>query len=89
MAEPNGNGNGRRNWTPIIVVFISLAVPGLIAWGVTQGQVAAHDKRLDKIEAVYVGDRDLRAIADPINERLRRIEAQLDELNRHFRRPQP
>ena len=90
MAAENGNGDRRRQWGPLIAAFIGLAVPGLIAWGVTQAQVAAHDKRLDRIESGYVSDRDLRAISEPLNERLRRIETQLDQLlNRSLRPAQP
>lgn len=83
--RPDGDGErrSRAHWGPIIGAVIGLAVPGLIAWGVTQGQVSAHggnlmkhDQRLDLIENTYIRDRDLVGVHD----RLRRIETQLDQL---------
>lgn len=90
MADPtNGNGDRRKiNW-PVIIAMIGWGGFGLIAWGALSQQVGAHDKRLDKIEAGYVAERDLRALADPLADRLRRIETQLDQLLQRQMRAAP
>jgi hypothetical protein len=97
MAAENDNGERKRShWGPIIATFVGLAVPGLIAWGVTQGQVSAHtkdlakqDQRLDAIENTFVRERDLTAMSVQLNDRLRRIETQLDQLLQRQMRPAP
>lgn len=79
MADiPNGERR-KINW-PVIIALVGWGGFGLIAWGSISQQVGAHDKRLDKIEAGYIADRDLKAISDPLNSRLSRIETQLDQL---------
>lgn len=89
MADLNGNGERRKiNWG-VAISLIGWGGFGLIAWGSISQQVGAHDKRLDKIEASYVAEKDLKAISEPVERRLSRIETQLDQLLQRQMRSSP
>lgn len=82
----------RVNWALVSTLALALigwGGFGLVAWGSTTSQVNAHEKRLEKIEATYVTERDMSSIGQTIDKRLTRIEGQLDRLESNFRRPQP
>jgi len=100
MAEHNGNGGRRNGWTGPLVTVGLAALAAAITYGATSGGTAAkvealsdrvsgQDVRLQEVERTYIRERDLSAISNPINQRLNRIEVQLDRLNENFRRPQP
>ena len=84
MSEAAPVDRRKINWTLVIALF-GWGGFGLVAWGSTTAQVNAHDKRLDRLETSYVSDKDMAAIGL----RLTRIEGELVEMNRYFRRPQP
>ncbi len=87
MSDANGDRR-KINWT-LVIALIGWGGFGLVAWGATTAQVNAHDKRLDKIEASYVSDKDMAALVNALGARLGRIEGQLDRLEHAFRRSQP
>lgn len=87
MADQNPREERKRvNW-PVAIAMVGWGGFGLIAWGSLNQQVSGHDARLDKIERAYVAEKDLTAISAPLNQRLNRIELQLDQLLQRQMRP--
>lgn len=51
MAEPNGNGNGKKfDWRTSAVTVAAVLVTAFIQWGVMSAQIADHSRRLDLID---------------------------------------
>jgi len=94
MSDQNGNGDRRRNgWTSHVPLGLAV-IAAAIAYGAMQNRVDGHDRqfvdqgdRIKTIEQTYVRERDLSAISGPLNDRLRRIESQLDQLIQRGIRP--
>ena len=77
MAETNGNGSSGAKLWQLVVVVISLGVPGLVAWGSTQATVSGHETRLSTLEA---SERERPKHDSKVLERLAVIETQLKTL---------
>lgn len=76
ILTENGIPERRKiNWT-VSIALIGWGGFGLVAWGATTATVNAHDKRLERMEAIALTEKDLSAL----NLRLGRIEIQLDRL---------
>ena len=88
MSDPQNGDRRKINWA-LVIAFIGWGGFGLVAWGSTTKAVDGHEKRIDKIEASYVSDRDMAQINAALSARLARIEGQLDRIEQVFRRPQP